>query len=104
MMDRQGIDGDAETQPLGARRRGAEDDVGRRKLRESRLAVYLGDPKPAEAKLIGELGLLEKFIDALRRGCARRALDLGKQADFHARTVKSSSRARGPRAFRPDRG
>src|SRR5690348_15096415 len=103
MMNRQSIDGDAEAEPLGAGRRRAENDVRRGQLRESGLAVDLGDPEAAEAELVGELGLLEKFIDALRRGCARRALDLGKQADFHARTVKSSTRVRGPRAFRPDR-
>jgi hypothetical protein len=46
--------------------------------------VNLCDPKAAESEPVGELGLLEKFIDALRRGCAGRALDFGKETYFHA--------------------
>jgi hypothetical protein len=78
VVHRQGVDGDAQAQVLGALRHRAEGDVGRRHQGKLRLAMDLGNPVGVIAQAIRELGLVHELGQALHRRRPLRTLDFSK--------------------------
>jgi len=76
-----------ESDPLGALRRGGEEQLGRARVRVLLEEVVLDDPHAVDADAVGELDLLERLVHdpplvAVDPGAGR--LVLVEQSELHA--------------------
>src|SRR5215472_14585978 len=96
MMNRQRVDRHTKPQmvrPLGKR---PQHNIRCREKRKTRLTVDLRDPEAPKAETVGQLRLLQEFIQTNMRRSSRRTLNLSKKTEFHRSNVSfSSDRERG---------
>ena len=83
MAQRQNLDGDADLDPLGARRDRAGDAERRREQRALRIEVELGQPHRIEPPALGRIDLRERLLKGLFLGSAGKGRKLVEHAEFH---------------------